>query len=73
MIALLALLVIGPVVIFGLTVAILFGTVIGTYSSVYVSAPILIWLGVNSSSFVPRSAAPEGAERVGGSKYNEGY
>jgi len=73
MIALLALLIFGPLVIFGLTVAILFGTVIGTYSSIYVSAPMLIWLGVNANSFLPRSAAPEGAERVGPSKYNEGY
>ena len=44
--------VLGPDVIFGLTVAILLGTFIGTYSSIYISAPILVWLGVNPDSFV---------------------
>jgi hypothetical protein len=37
MLALLMLLIFGPAVIFGLTAAILFGTVIGTYSSIYIS------------------------------------
>jgi len=52
MIALATLMVLGPDVIFGLTIAILLGTFIGTYSSIYISAPILIWLGVNPDSFV---------------------
>jgi preprotein translocase subunit SecF len=64
MLALLALLLIGPEVIFGLTIAILLGIFIGTYSSIYISAPILVWLGVSGDSFVPNSA-PTGAERVG--------
>jgi preprotein translocase subunit SecF len=64
MLALLMLLIFGPIVIFGLTAAILFGTVIGTYSSIYVSAPMLIWLKVNSNSFLPKNAAPGSAERV---------
>ncbi len=72
MLALLFLLVIGPEVIFGLTAAILFGAVIGTYSSIYISAPMLIWLKVDSNSFLPKSAGPAGAERVG-SSHNEGY
>ncbi len=42
----------GPDVIFGLTVAILLGTFIGTYSSIYISAPILVWLGVKPDSFL---------------------
>jgi len=46
------LMVLGPDVIFGLTIAILLGTFIGTYSSIYISAPILVWLGVNPDSFV---------------------
>ena len=54
MMALLALLLIGPDVIFGLTVAILFGIFVGTYSSIYISSPILVWLGVTSDSFMPR-------------------
>jgi len=52
MIALLMLLIFGPDVIFGLTVAILLGTFIGTYSSIYISAPILVWLGVKPDSFL---------------------
>jgi preprotein translocase subunit SecF len=71
MLALLMLLIFGPAVIFGLTAVILFGTIIGTYSSIYVSAPMLVWLKVNSDSFLPKSAGPAGAERV--ETYNEGY
>ena len=52
MIALAVLLVLGPDVIFGLTLAVLLGTFIGTYSSIYISAPILVWLGVTPDSFV---------------------
>jgi len=52
MIALAVLMVLGPDVIFGLTIAILLGTFIGTYSSIYISAPILVWLGVTPDSFL---------------------
>ncbi|MDQ3074732.1 MAG: protein translocase subunit SecF [Pseudomonadota bacterium] len=52
MLALALLLFLGPDVIFGLTLSILIGTFIGTYSSIYISAPILVWLGVTSDSFV---------------------
>ena len=62
MIALAVLMVLGPDVIFGLTVAILLGTFIGTYSSIYISAPILVWLGVTPDSFV----RDEEAERRAG-------
>jgi len=64
MIALAVLLLLGPDVIFGLTLAILLGTLIGTYSSIYISAPVLIWLGITPDSFVradepaPRAARP---------------
>ncbi|MCJ7421495.1 protein translocase subunit SecF [Sphingomicrobium astaxanthinifaciens] len=47
-----ALLLFGPEVIFGLTIAIFLGLFIGTYSSIYVSAPLLVFLGVTSDSFV---------------------
>ena len=63
MLTLAILLVMGPEVIFGFTAAMLLGIVIGTLSSIYVSAAILIWLKVGPDSFVPR-AAPENAERV---------
>jgi len=52
MLALAALLLLGPDVIFGLPAAILLGTFIGTYSSIYISAPVLVWLGVKPDSFL---------------------
>ncbi len=61
--ALTALLIVGPAVIFGFTAAMLLGIFIGTYSSVYMAAPILVWLKVGPDSFVPRSADGS-AERV---------
>ncbi len=63
MLTLLILLLLGPEVIFGLTAAMLLGIFVGTFSSIYVSAPILIWLKVSGSSFVPQ-AADTNAERV---------
>ena len=51
------LLVLGPDVSFGFTAAMLLGIVIGTFSSIYVSAPILIWLKVGPNSFVPAAVA----------------
>ncbi len=52
MLALAVLLLLGPDVLFGLTVAILLGTFIGTYSSIYISAPALVWMGLKSDSFI---------------------
>ena len=52
MLALAVLLALGPDVLFGLTLAILLGTVIGTYSSIYISAPALVWLGLKPDSFL---------------------
>jgi preprotein translocase subunit SecF len=43
---------IGPEVIFGLAIAIFLGVLIGTYSSIYISAPVLVWLKVTPDSFV---------------------
>ena len=57
LITLLALLLLGPDVIFGFTAAITLGIFVGTYSSIYMSAPILIWLKVNPKSFVPSESA----------------
>ena len=53
-----ALLVFGPKVIFGLTIAIFLGLFIGTYSSIYISAPMLVFLGVTPDSFI-HDEAPE--------------
>ncbi len=61
LIALGVLMLIGPQVIFGLAIAIFLGVVIGTYSSIYISSPVLVWLGVQPDSFL-RSEDKEGAE-----------
>lgn len=53
LVTLVALLLFGPEVIFGFTAAITLGIFVGTYSSIYMAAPILIWLKVSSKSFVP--------------------
>jgi preprotein translocase subunit SecF len=58
--ALLAMLFLGPDVIFGFTAAMVLGIIIGTYSSIFVSSSLLISLGVKTR------AAPDtsNAERV---------
>jgi preprotein translocase subunit SecF len=53
LLALGALLILGPDVIFGLTIAIFLGIFVGTYSSIYISSPILVWLRVTTASFLP--------------------
>jgi preprotein translocase subunit SecF len=58
------LLLLGPDTLFGLTAAIFLGIFVGTYSSVYIAAPILVWLKVGPNSFLPPSSVG-GAERVG--------
>lgn len=63
LITLFALLLFGPDVIFGFTAAITLGIFVGTYSSIYMSAPILIWLGVTGDSFVPTETAADRQER----------
>jgi len=61
LIALGVLMLIGPEVIFGLAIAIFLGVVIGTYSSIYISSPVLVWLGVQPDSFL-KTEDKEGAE-----------
>jgi preprotein translocase subunit SecF len=51
-------------VIFGFTAAITLGIFVGTYSSVYMAAPILIWLKVKADSFVPTESKLERQERL---------
>jgi preprotein translocase subunit SecF len=63
------LLFVGPDTIFGFTAAMLLGIGIGTFSSFYISNPVLIWLNVGPDSFVPKHTA-EGKD---GAKHNEGY
>ena len=63
-VALVPLLLVGPESLFGLTAAITLGLFVGTYSSVYMAAPILVWLGVTSNSFVPDETVAEKQERA---------
>lgn len=63
LVALLPLLLFGPESLFGLVAAITVGLFVGTYSSVYMAAPILIWLGVTSDSFVPQESAADLQEK----------
>ena len=62
LIALGVLMLIGPEVIFGLAIAIFLGVVIGTYSSIYISSPVLVWLGVQPDSFLKPDEKEEAAE-----------
>ena len=64
LVALLPLLLIGPASLFGLTAGITLGLFVGTYSSVYMASPLLIWMGVNSDSFVPEETVADKQERV---------
>lgn len=61
-VALTAMLLLGPDVIFGFTAAMLLGIVVGTYSSIFVSSSLLISLGIKTRSDAPEDA-PRG-ERV---------
>lgn len=63
LIALIPLLFYGPASLFGLVAAITLGIFVGTYSSVYMAAPILIWLGVSSDSFVPQESVADKQDR----------
>jgi preprotein translocase subunit SecF len=58
------LMLIGPEVIFPLTLAIFLGTVIGTYSSIYISAPMLVWLGLKPDSFLKVEGEGEGPQEA---------
>jgi preprotein translocase subunit SecF len=71
LLALGSLMLLGPDVIQSFTTALLISVIVGTYSTIYIAAPWLIWLKVNSNSFLPRSGVAESGERV--KTYNEGY
>ncbi len=63
-IALLPLLFFGPPSLFGMVAAITVGLFIGTYSSVYMAGPLLIWMGVTTTSFVPNESALDKQEKI---------
>jgi len=58
------LLILGPASLFGFTAAITLGIFVGTYSSVYMAAPILIWMGVTPDSFVPSDNVADRQEKI---------
>jgi preprotein translocase subunit SecF len=62
LIALIALLLLGPKVIFGFSAAMILGIFVATYSSIYAAAPMLIWLKVTGRSFVPTETAVDKQE-----------
>lgn len=64
LIALIPLLFFGPASLFGMVAGITLGLFVGTYSSIYMAAPILIWLGVNSDSFVPDESVADKQEKL---------
>ena len=63
LIALVPLLLFGPASLFGMVAAITLGIFVGTYSSIYMAGPLLIWMGVSSDSFVPKESAADIQEK----------
>ncbi|MCL9998042.1 MAG: protein translocase subunit SecF [Erythrobacter sp.] len=63
-IALIPLLLFGPPSLFGMVAAITVGLFVGTYSSVYMAGPLLIWMGVTTNSFVPTETALDKQEKL---------
>ncbi|MFM7404488.1 MAG: protein translocase subunit SecF [Erythrobacter sp.] len=63
-VALIPLLIFGPPSLFGMVAAITVGLFIGTYSSVYMAGPLLIWMGVTSNSFVPTESSVDRQDKL---------
>ena len=61
--ALIALLVWGGDVLAGFAVALLIGVVVGTYSSVYIGATVLVWLKLTSEDLIPAATEEAVDER----------
>ncbi|GBD41195.1 hypothetical protein HRbin39_00573 [bacterium HR39] len=57
LLALVVLYVVGPSVISGFTFAMIWGVIVGTYSSIYIAAPILIHLGLRREAVAAPAAA----------------
>jgi preprotein translocase subunit SecF len=60
----LAMLFLGGEVLYGFALALTIGIVVGTYSSVLVASPIVMWLGVSREDFVKKAAKPEAGAMV---------
>ncbi|MNN34196.1 preprotein translocase subunit SecF [compost metagenome] len=61
--ALIALLLFGGDSLHGFALSLLVGVVVGTYSSIYISAPVLIWLRLTSEDLIPTASATEADDR----------
>jgi preprotein translocase subunit SecF len=71
LLALGSLMILGPAVIQSFTTALLISVIVGTYSTVYIAAPWLVWLKVDSDSFLPKTnVTTSGGERM--TSRNEG-
>ena len=55
----LSMLFLGGPVLFGFALAMTIGIVVGTYGSVLVASPIVMWLGLKREDLVARKAAAE--------------
>ena len=53
-----ALAIFGGEALFGFSIALMFGIVIGTYSSIYVGAPIILLWGVKRGGSIDEDAKP---------------
>jgi preprotein translocase subunit SecF len=62
----LAMLLFGGEILFYFALALTIGIVVGTYSSVLVASPIIMWLGISREDFVKpeRKPAGEGGAQV---------
>src|SRR5690606_24861806 len=64
--ALLALVIFGGEVIRGFTIAMLFGVIVGTYSSIFIASPMLLLTGLKTRADADKDAAiqkrPDGAQ-----------
>jgi preprotein translocase subunit SecF len=57
----LAMLLLGGEVLYGFALALTIGIVVGTYSSVLVASPIVMWLGVSREDFIKPPKEESGA------------
>ena len=62
LLALGSLFLLGPDVIYSFTFALLISVFVGTYSTVYIAAPWLVWLRVTSDSFLPQDPVSRAAK-----------
>ncbi|MBT4884388.1 MAG: protein translocase subunit SecF, partial [Glaciecola sp.] len=59
---LLVLFFVGGALIHGFSTALLFGVVIGTYSSIYISSSVALLLGISKEDLIPEEIEKEGED-----------